>query len=251
MPDGEKEYTDEKNETSEIDEGDGKMRKPELILDGVYLIGGPNVTLSDDAAVYIVDFKEDLVMIDAGAGRSTRHLVKNIEKCGFKPEKVSHLILTHCHIDHIGSAPDFRAQFGCKLVAHDLDADAIETGDPVLTAANWYETEFPPTLVDVRLKGEHEILRFGEEELHCLHTPGHTPGSISVYLDRGGKRVLFGQDIHGPFMPSFRSDVEMWKKSMQKLLALNADILCEGHFGIFKSKEKVKEYITSYMRGYA
>jgi len=52
-------------------------------------------------------------------------------------------------------------------------------------------------------------------------------------------------------MPSFRSDIEVWKKSMQKLLSLDADILCEGHFGIFESKEKVKEYITSYLRGYA
>ncbi|HOD36777.1 MAG TPA: MBL fold metallo-hydrolase [Syntrophales bacterium] len=227
------------------------MSKPELIFDGIYLIGGPDVTLPDDAAVFIIDFRGEAVMIDAGAGRSTKNLVRNIEKCGFKPQQISHLILTHCHIDHIGSAPDFRARFGCKLVAHDLDADAMERGDPVLTAANWYGTEFPPTLLDLRLKGEHEILRFGEEELHCLHTPGHTPGSLSLYLDRGGKRILFGQDIHGPFMPSFKSDVEMWKKSMQKLLALEADILCEGHFGIFRSKEKVKEYINGYLRSYS
>ena len=223
------------------------MWKPELIFDGIYLIGGPNVTLSDDAAVFIVDFKGEAVMIDAGAGRSTKNLVKNIEKCGFKPQQISHLILTHCHIDHIGSAPDFRARFGCKLVAHDLDADAIESGDPILTAANWYETEFPPTRLDMRLKGEHEILRFGEEELHCLHTPGHTPGSISIYLDRGGNRVLFGQDIHGPFMPSFRSDVEMWKKSMQKLLSLDADILCEGHFGVYRGRDEVAAVIRPFL----
>ncbi len=224
------------------------MSKQELIFDGIYLIGGPDVTLSDDAAVFIVDFKGELVMIDAGAGRSTKNLVKNIEKCGFKPQQISNLILTHCHIDHIGSAPEFRARFGCRLIAHDLDADAMERGDPVLTAANWYGTEFPPTLIDVRLKGEHEVLRFGDEELHCLHTPGHTPGSISIYLDRGGRRVLFGQDIHGPFMPSFRSDIGMWRKSMQKLLSLDADILCEGHFGIFRSKEKVKDYIEGQLR---
>ncbi len=224
------------------------MPKPELIFDGIYLIGGPEVTLSDDAAVFIVDFKGELIMIDAGAGRSTKNLVRNIEKSGFKPQQISNLILTHCHIDHIGSAPEFRARFGCKLIAHDLDADAMERGDPVLTAANWYGTEFPPTLIDVRLKGEHEVLRFGDEELHCLHTPGHTPGSISIYLDRVGKRVLFGQDIHGPFMSSFRSDIEMWRKSMRKLLSLDADILCEGHFGIFRSKEKVKEYIEGQLR---
>jgi glyoxylase-like metal-dependent hydrolase (beta-lactamase superfamily II) len=189
-------------------------------------------------------------MIDAGAGRSSRILQRNIEEEGLNPKAVSTLILTHCHIDHIGSAPYFRDNFGCKIVIHDLDADAVEEGDPVRTAANWYETSFPPTKMDQRLKDDHEILRFAEQELHCLHTPGHTPGSISVYLDRGGKRILFGQDIHGPFMSSFGSNIEHWKQSMNKLLALQADILCEGHFGIFRPREKVEQYIQGYLRQY-
>jgi glyoxylase-like metal-dependent hydrolase (beta-lactamase superfamily II) len=74
---------------------------------------------------------------------------------------------------------------------------------------------------------------------------------MSLYLDRGGKRVLFGQDIHGPFLPSFKSDVGRWRKSMEKLLALEADILCEGHFGIFQTKEQVRKYIQGYVREYA
>jgi len=37
---------------------------------------------------------------------------------------------------------------------------------------------------------------------------------------------------------------------MQKLLALNADILCEGHFGIYRSKDKVKDYIERYIEEY-
>jgi glyoxylase-like metal-dependent hydrolase (beta-lactamase superfamily II) len=102
--------------------------------------------------------------------------------------------------------------------------------------------------MDQRLKGDHEILRFAGQELHCLHTPGHTPGSISVYLDRGGKRILFGQDIHGPFISSFGSNIEHWKQSMHKLLVLQADILCEGHFGIFQPREKVVQYIQGYLR---
>ena len=57
--------------------------------------------------------------------------------------------------------------------------------------------------------------------------PRTYPGSIAVYVDIGGQRVLFGQDIHGPFMKEWGSDLAQWKQSM-KLLALNADILCEG-----------------------
>lgn len=221
---------------------------PEMIAEGIYLIGGPGISRSDDATVFIIDFSGEFVMIDAGAGGSSKILRKNIEDVGADPGKISTLILTHCHIDHIGSAPWFRENFGCRILIHELDAEAVEKGDPVRTAANWYDTTFPPTHIDRRLTGDHEVLAFHGEELHCLHTPGHTPGSISVYLDRGGKRILFGQDIHGPFFPAFGSDKSAWRVSMQKLLDLDADILCEGHFGIFTGRDQVKQYIRRYLR---
>jgi glyoxylase-like metal-dependent hydrolase (beta-lactamase superfamily II) len=115
-------------------------------------------------------------------------------------------------------------------------------------ACRAHQDDFPPTRADRRLKGEEEILAFGGEELHCLHTPGHTPGSIAVWLDRNGKRVLFGQDIHGPFMSAFRSNINDWRASMKKILALEPDILCEGHFGIFAPKEQAAAYIHRYLR---
>jgi glyoxylase-like metal-dependent hydrolase (beta-lactamase superfamily II) len=222
----------------------------EEIISGVYLIGGPGITSADDAAVYLIDFAGELVLIDAGAGKSSSQIVRNIEMLGLNPTNLSFLILTHCHIDHIGSAPFFKKQYGTKILIHELDAQAVENGDSRKTAANWYGTTFPPMAVDRKLKGEHETLKYGQEELHCLHTPGHTPGSISLYLERDGKRILFGQDIHGPFHKSFGSDINAWKQSMIKLLELNVDILCEGHFGIYQSKEKVREYIERYLEEY-
>lgn len=227
------------------------MRKnPEEIIKGVYLIGGAGMTSADDAAIYLIDFGGDLVLIDSGAGRSSSQIIRNIEMLGLNPSDISHVILTHCHIDHIGSAPFLKKQYGVKILIHELDAPVVEKGDSRKTAANWYGTTFPPTAVDRKLKGEHEILTFGGEALHCLHAPGHTPGSISLYLDRTGKRILFGQDIHGPFHRDFDSDIDVWKKSMRKLLDLNADILCEGHFGIFASKERVRSYIERYLEEY-
>ena len=226
------------------------MGNAEIIAKGVYLIGGPNISRSDDATVFIIDFDGELVMIDAGAGRSSRILERNIRDEGLDPKAITTLILTHCHIDHIGSAPYFRDSFGCRLLIHDLDADAVEKGDPIRTAANWYETTFPPTRIDRRLQGDQETLIFGKGELHCLHTPGHTPGSIAVYLDRDGERILFGQDIHGPFMSSFGSNIEHWKASMHRLLDLRADMLSEGHFGIFRPAERVEQYIRKYLRQY-
>ena len=224
--------------------------KTEEIAEGIYLIGGPNVTRPEDAAVYLVDFGDELVMIDSGAGNSSSQLDRNIEMLGLKPSKLTKIILTHCHIDHIGSATYFREKYKSEIVIHELDARALETGDSMKTAANWYGTTFPPTRVDRKLKGAHEILNFGQEDLHCLHTPGHTPGSISVYLDRAGQRILFGQDIHGPFNRAFDSDIAAWRKSMNVLLLLEADILCEGHFGIYQPKNKVRDYIERYLEEY-
>ena len=224
--------------------------KTEEIVSGVYLIGGPNVTRGEDAAVYLIDFSDELVLIDSGAGGSSSQIARNIEMLGLNPASLSKIILTHCHIDHIGSAPFFREKYGTKIVIHELDAEALETGDSIRTAANWYGTIFPPTKIDEKLKDAHVILKFGEEELHCLHTPGHTPGSISLYLDRADKRILFGQDIHGPFNKAFNSDIDAWKKSMHLLLDLEADILCEGHFGIYQPQNKVRDYIERYLEEY-
>ncbi len=224
--------------------------RTEEIVSGVYLVGGPDVTRGEDAAVYLIDFSGDLVLIDSGAGGSSSQIVRNIEMLGLNPASLSKVILTHCHIDHVGSAPFFREKYGAKIVIHELDAKALETGDSIRTAANWYGTTFPPTKIDEKLKDAHVTLKFGQEELHCLHTPGHTPGSISLYLDRADKRILFGQDIHGPFNKAFNSDIDAWKKSMQLLLDLEADILCEGHFGIYQPKDRVRSYIERYLEEY-
>ena len=45
--------------------------------------------------------------------------------------------------------------------------------------------------------------------------------------------------------------MNLWRESMNKLLALNADILCEGHFGIYDGKDKVRRYIESYVRQFS
>jgi glyoxylase-like metal-dependent hydrolase (beta-lactamase superfamily II) len=131
-----------------------------------------------------------------------------------------------------------------------LDAPPIESGDPILTAANWYQTTFPPTPVDVKFKLQEETLNIGDQKIFCIHTPGHTPGSICIYLDKDGKRILFGQDLHGPILKEFGSNLEDYGRSTKKLLDLDADILCEGHFGIYKTKKDVRNYILSYRKQY-
>jgi glyoxylase-like metal-dependent hydrolase (beta-lactamase superfamily II) len=227
------------------------MVKYKEIREKVYQVGGSNLSDPRDAAVFLIDVGNgSSVLIDSGAGGSFVQLCENIRYIGIELKNLKALILTHCHIDHIGSASMFVDHFGCDVIAHNLDAEAIEGKDDSKTAAEWYGVEYKPVKIDTVLTKPLETLKISNVELNCLHTPGHTPGSISVYCDIAGKRILFGQDIHGPFDASFGSDIEQWKHSMQKLIDLKADILCEGHFGIFQPAKKVKKYIEGYLRQY-
>jgi glyoxylase-like metal-dependent hydrolase (beta-lactamase superfamily II) len=222
---------------------------PEEVARGIYVVGGSDLTDSRDCSVYLIDVGE-LLLIDTGAGQSVAKIIQNIAAIGGEAADVSSVILTHCHIDHVGGAPELRQRYGARLCMHRLDADAVERGDQKATAAYWYNLPFPPTHIDVKLSGETEQLQFGDHEVTCLHTPGHTPGSISIHLERDGERILFGQDIHGPFFPEFGSNMADWERSMRRLLALEADILCEGHFGVIHPKEKVAAYIERYLDEY-
>ena len=223
--------------------------KPYEIIKDIYIVGGPDITDGRDGCIYLINLGE-LILIDTGAGWSVDKIINNINKLGLSSKDLNKVILTHCHIDHIGGVPEIKKRFGSKIYIHKLDAPPLETGDQILTAASWYQTTFPPTPVDVKFNLPEEVLTIGEQKIVCLHTPGHTPGSISIYLDKEGKRILFGQDLHGPLLSEFGSNLEDYGRSTKKLLDLDADILCEGHFGIYKTKKDVKNYILSYRRQY-
>jgi glyoxylase-like metal-dependent hydrolase (beta-lactamase superfamily II) len=223
--------------------------KPLEIAEDIFIVGGPDITDGRDGCIYLINLRE-LILVDAGAGWSVDKIVNNIKKLGFNCNNLTKILLTHCHIDHIGGVPEIKKRFGSKIYIHKLDAPPLEKGDPILTAANWYQTSFPPTPVDVKFNLPEEILMIGDQKIICLHTPGHTPGSICIYLDKNDKRVLFAQDLHGPILPEFGSNLDDWDRSTKRLLDLDADILCEGHFGIYKTKKDVRNYILSYRHQY-
>lgn len=223
--------------------------KPMTIHDGVFLVGGSDLSDSRDCLVYLLDLGE-LVLIDTGSGGGTGAIMNNVRSLGFDPQRISTIILTHCHIDHVGGANELKGHSDAKIIMHELDAAVVERGDATMTAAFWYGLPFAPISIDTKLVKEEERFVFGHDEIVCLHTPGHTPGSISIYLDRGGKRILFGQDIHGPFLTEFGSNLELWQNSMKKLIALDADILCEGHFGVYRTKQRVADFIERYLDEY-
>jgi glyoxylase-like metal-dependent hydrolase (beta-lactamase superfamily II) len=226
------------------------MKKIIEICPHVYQVGGGHMSSPDDCLVYLVEGAGCSALIDTGAGKSTAKILSNINASGIDLENIKYIIATHGHIDHIGGLHECQQTLKANVIAHQLELPAIEEGLSNLTAANWYGVTYHPVKVDTVLQGDSGRLDLEGLQLDWFHIPGHTPGSIAVMVIIDGQKVLFGQDIHGPFNQSWGSDLKQWRKSMHKLLDLNADILCEGHFGVYSPASEVRRYIESYLQQY-
>lgn len=171
------------------------------------------------------------VLVDTGFGPSRREVIK-------AAGKVDVIINTHFHMDHAYGNQFFPE---AQIWAHVLDAPALRspeqfrayTGFP----GNREFTEFPggpPAQVVDRELVNGEVLNFGDIVLKVIHTPGHTPGHISLFEPRAG--ILFSGDIDlspfGPWYGNIRSDLEELRCSIKSLSELNPKVIVTGHCGI-------------------
>ena len=208
-------------------------------------MGGRGLTDPSDAAIYLVRFGDKAALIDAGSGRDHPQLIKNIAECLESNAQLEYLLLTHCHFDHTGGAQAVRDEYGCRIVAHELDAIYLESGDNRVTGAAWYGARLEPFAIDIRLQGQESTLAIGSGTVTAIHCPGHSPGSVVYTTDIDGQLILFGQDVHGPIHSELLSDEKQYLDSLARLLDLQADLLLEGHFGIIETKQEVREFIES------
>jgi glyoxylase-like metal-dependent hydrolase (beta-lactamase superfamily II) len=217
------------------------------ITPNIFQVGGPEYSDPSDAAVYLIKSDSEAALVDAGSGDGTKRILKNIRETGTDTRSIKYLFLTHCHFDHTGGANGIRSETGCIIIAHELDAEFLELGDSAVTAAAWYRRSMEPTKVDIKVSDAETAFRVGSMDIHFYHAPGHSPGSAVLTAESEGKLVLFGQDVHGPLNDTLRSVREDYVKSLEFLLSLEADILCEGHFGVYVGKDEVRDFIESFL----
>lgn len=217
------------------------------ITTNVYQVGGSDESYGQDAAIYLIRDGDRAALIDAGTGYGHQAVLENVRDAGIEPTNITILFLTHCHYDHTGGAALMRQATGCTIVAHTLDAAYLEAGDAEVTAASWYGSFFRPLPVDIKVSEGKREFAVGSLAVTMYHIPGHSPGSAALTVVSDGKLVLFGQDVHGPLNDALLSNREQYEASLEFLISLGADILCEGHFGVYEGKDRVKRFIESYL----
>jgi len=154
---------------------------------------------SNSYIVFDQEFGEGLVI---DAGEEPQKIIHRIEEKGIRVEGI---YVTHCHFDHILAVRELKEALGCKFYIHRADEEVLKRS---VEDAELYLglSSFDPPKPDGYIDDGDEI-RIGRNILKVLHTPGHTPGSISYVFDGGvftgdtlfagsiGRTDMFGGDI--------------------------------------------------------
>jgi len=220
------------------------------LMKDVHLVGGGGFGYShpNDCNVYLIDGGSDAVLLDTGCGLGVKEILQNIAMSGVDPSRITYTVISHCHFDHIGGNSEIKKATGCRIAAHESERDLIERLDSRMVLTEMAPSKLEAAGVDVALK-DRDLLSVGRHRLRVLHTPGHTSGSICVFLEIDGKKVLFSGDsvmsqgrlgwINGPGF-----DLEAYKRSLFRIVELKADSLLPGHgtFVLSGAHEHVKLY---------
>ncbi|EJR99438.1 MBL fold metallo-hydrolase [Bacillus cereus] len=186
---------------------------------------------------------EMAVLIDTGFPGQIEDIQVEMEKVGVSFDKLKVVILTHQDIDHIGSLPELlqRCRSNIKVYAHELDKPYIEGDLPLLKEGN----------VENRPKGKvSDTMIDGQELPYCggiliLHTPGHTPGHIGLYLKQS-KILVAGDSMYsvngmlGGIHAPTTINIKEAQQSLKKYLNLDIESVVCYHGGLSKGNIKIQ-----------
>jgi hydroxyacylglutathione hydrolase len=142
--------------------------------------------LQCNCSIYGDEESREAIVIDPGD--NIDEILEVVSRHGLR---VTAIIITHAHIDHIGGAAELRTATGAPVYLNEND-EAVY--DQVEMQAAWLGMDAPArTDIDVKAR-DGDLVRVGGAELTVLHTPGHTPGSISLWIPRE-KKLIAGDTL--------------------------------------------------------
>jgi len=180
------------------------------------------------ANCYIVGCEETKVAAVIDPGDEADRILIILAEAGLT---VQTIINTHGHFDHVSANQRMKEVTGAELLIHALDAPMLSQLSA--TAASWgmsSEDSPPPD----RTIAHGDVVQVGNIDLTVIHTPGHTPGGISLHSNKAVfvGDTLFAGSIGRTDFPG--GDFGVLKTSIQeKLFTLNDDVtVYPGHMGL-------------------
>ncbi|MCW2935731.1 MAG: beta-lactamase domain protein [Actinomycetia bacterium] len=194
---------------------------------------------------YLWHDPDGLTLIDAGLPGSAPLISDAIRRSGYQTADLRRLVLTHFHADHTGAAAAIADWGEVEVLAHHADAPFIRAGaaGPPPDLAGWEQPIYDqvmsqlqaqpvmPPRIDREIADGDEI-GFGDGAV-ALAVPGHTPGSVALYLPR--HQVLFTGDAAARCTDGtvtcgvFNVNRAQAVASLRRLAGLDSTVACFGH----------------------
>jgi len=204
------------------------------VVQGIHLLQNFRVN------VYLL-LGDRIILIDTGWPGSAKRVLSYLSSLGYEPSHFSDIVLTHCHVDHCGSAADVKERTGATVAAHENDVGCISGVTPypmprgILGAALRIVKPFlrlQPVEVDLPLNDGMEVPNSGG--LKVIYTPGHTIGSICLYHSRlkvlfsGDTIICEGGEVREPMESTSMNPSEV-RRSVEMLSKLDFESILPGH----------------------
>lgn len=206
--------------------------------------------------VLLID-KNDVVLVDCGYPNFLTLLEDEMKSKGIDPNSLTKVLITHHDDDHMGALSELKEKYpNIKVVASEIDSEYISgkrkslrllQAEEVLKNLSEDQKQFgiefcetlrriKPVNVDIMVKdGDYFDWAGG---CQVISTPGHMPGHISLHLKEtnsivSGDAAVIENDKLVIANPQFALDLELAKKSLERLISMNADSYYCYHGGKF------------------
>ena len=188
------------------------------------------------------------VLVDTGCAGEEERILRGMRRFNLDPQRVALLLHTHGHTDHAGSTRALQSRLRVPAAVHSADAPKMRAGDsrplvPLRLSGRilslFLNPLFPAVEPDLLIEEGYSLTEFGLPAT-VLHTPGHTPGSISILFEDGraiAGDLMMGGSLGGALHPSepgyhyFAEDLTELRRSIRKLLDRGAKTIYLGHGG--------------------
>ena len=218
------------------------------VANGVYVLPIPRSPQEPESVLnltLIVDEHDDNTLVDAGLPDQMEAISAALVEAGIGVGDLRRIIFTHQDLDHVGSGAALVRQSGARVLAHSADAPYIEGSLRLLKPSPEMLEQRPqmrealdglePVGIDEYVEDGTRLDLAGGTKV--ISTPGHTPGHISLYLERS--KVLIAGDalraergtLNGP-NPSMSLEMRTAIQSIRRLVDLEIDTIVCYHGGV-------------------
>ncbi|WP_321472743.1 MBL fold metallo-hydrolase [uncultured Paludibaculum sp.] len=144
--------------------------------------------LQCNCSIFGDETSREAIVVDPGDGEDLDTIQDLLTRHGLT---VKAIFITHAHIDHIGGAAKLKALTGAPVYMNKEDQELYDYLD---AQAQWLNMPTPDrTGIDIPAR-EGDTLRLGSSDFHVLHTPGHTQGSLCLFIP-AEKKLIAGDTL--------------------------------------------------------